>query len=167
MSDSKTPVAVSWSGGKDSALALWSLLGEAQFEVRALLVTVTAEYARISMHGVRTELLERQADALGLPVVRVEIPAECPHEIYAQRMAAALQAPPLDVVDHYAFGDLFLADVRAYREERLAAVGKQCLFPLWGSDTTELAHSFLAAGFRAVVTCVYSEQLDGAGQAPL
>jgi uncharacterized protein (TIGR00290 family) len=153
---------MSWSSGKDSALALHSLLHDPRFAVRALLVTVTEGYDRVSMHGVRRELLDRQARALNLPVVRVDIPQDCSNEMYEARMSAALSDPRIADVDHYAFGDLFLEDVRAYREERLGAIHKQCLFPLWGSDTATLAREFIAAGFRALVVCVDTRTLDPA-----
>jgi uncharacterized protein (TIGR00290 family) len=123
---------------------------------------VTEEFERVSMHGVRRELLERQAAALGLPVVCVRIPPDCTNELYEQRMAAALASPPLAAIDDYAFGDLFLEEVRTYREERLAAVGKRCRFPLWGRDTGELAATFIEAGFGALLTCVDTDKLDGA-----
>lgn len=155
----KTPVVMAWSGGKDSALALWTLRGQPHLEVRALLTTVTEGYERISMHGVRTELLERQAAALGLPAVRVMIPPDCSNELYEERMAAALAQPLIAAVERYAFGDLFLEDVRAYRQERLAAVGKRCLFPLWGRDTRELAETFIAAGFGGTLSCIDRSKL--------
>jgi uncharacterized protein (TIGR00290 family) len=151
--------ALSWSGGKDSALALWTLRRE-QLEPEALITTVTGTYDRISMHGVRRELLARQAEALGVPLVEVVIPAGCVNEVYETRMAEAFADPPLSGVDAVAFGDLFLEDVRAYREDRLAAGGKRGLFPLWGRDTAALAHEFLAAGFEATVVCIDPRALD-------
>ena len=153
---------MSWSGGKDSSLALWALLGDPNVEVRALLTTVTEEFDRVSMHGVRNDLLDRQAVSVGLPVVHVSIPPHCPNDVYEARMAAALSSPLIAAVAHYAFGDLFLDDVRTYREERLQAVGKQCIFPIWGRDTRQLARSFINAGFRALLTCVDTSRLDGA-----
>jgi uncharacterized protein (TIGR00290 family) len=114
------------------------------------------------MHGVRRELLARQAGAIGLPLVEVVIPAACVNEVYEARMAAAFAAAPLSDVDAVAFGDLFLEDVRAYREERLAAAGKRGLFPLWGRDTTALAREFLDAGFDAALVCVDPRTLDPA-----
>jgi uncharacterized protein (TIGR00290 family) len=152
--------ALSWSGGKDSALALWTLRTGAGPAPSALLTTVTADFERISMHGVRRELLVRQADAVGLPLVEVQIPAVCSNEVYEQRMGQTLAESPLREAQTIAFGDLFLADVRAYREERLATVGKQALFPLWGRDTGALAREFVAAGFRAVLVCVDPTKLD-------
>ena len=152
-------VALSWSGGKDSALALWTLRRE-RLEPRALITTVTDVYQRISMHGVRRELLARQADALGVPLVEVVIPPACVNDVYEARMAQAFAAAPLSGVDAVAFGDLFLEDVRAYREGRLAVAGKRALFPLWGRDTTELAQTFVDAGFEAVIVCVDPRVLD-------
>jgi hypothetical protein len=129
--------ALSWSGGKDSALALWTLR-RWLLEPEALITTVTETYGRISMHGVRRELLARQAEALPIPLVEVLIPPDCVKEIYEARMAEAFAAEPLSGVEVVAFGDLFLEDVRAYREGRLAAAGKRGLFPLWGQDTAAL-----------------------------
>jgi uncharacterized protein (TIGR00290 family) len=155
----KTPVVLSWSGGKDSALALWTLRSQPDLEVCALLTTVTEGYERISMHGVRSELLERQAASLGLALVRVPIPPQCSNELYEECMATALAGPAIAAVKDFAFGDLFLEDVRAYREERLRAVGKRCLFPLWGRDPQELAQTFIAAGFAGLLTCVDTRRL--------
>jgi uncharacterized protein (TIGR00290 family) len=153
--------ALSWSGGKDSALALWTLR-RGQREPEALVTTVTEGYERISMHGVRRELLARQAKALGIPLVEVVIPPACVNEIYEARMAEAFAAAPLSGVEAVAFGDLFLEDVRAYREGRLAAGGKRGLFPLWGPDTTALAEEFLDACFEATLVCVDPRMLDPA-----
>jgi uncharacterized protein (TIGR00290 family) len=152
-------VAVSWSGGKDSALALWTLR-RAHVEPQALITTVTEGYERISMHGVRRDLLARQAEAVGIPLVEIVIPAACVNEVYETRMAKAFAAAPLSGVEAVAFGDLFLEEVRAYREERLAAAGKRGLFPLWGRNTATLAREFLAVGFEATVVCVDPRALD-------
>jgi uncharacterized protein (TIGR00290 family) len=151
--------ALSWSGGKDSALALWTLRG-ARLEPEALITTVTEGFERISMHGVHRELLVRQAEALGIPLVEVMIPPACVNEVYEVRMAEAFAAVPLSSVEAVAFGDLFLEDVRAYREERLTAGGKHGLFPLWGRDTAALAQQFLAGGFEATLVCVDPRTLD-------
>lgn len=158
--EDETPVALSWSGGKDSALALWALREELAIEPVALLTTLTEDYDRISMHGVRGELLRAQARATGVELVEIGIPAACSNETYQERMAAALATPPLDQAATIAFADLFLADVRAYREERLAAAGRTGLFPLWGRDTAALAREFIAAGFEATLVCVDPSQLD-------
>ncbi|HUA72464.1 MAG TPA: ATP-binding protein [Solirubrobacteraceae bacterium] len=153
-------IALSWSGGKDSALALWVLAREHGVVPRALITTVTEVYDRISMHGVRRSLLTLQAEQTGVPLVEVEIPVACPNEIYEHRMAAALGSEPLRDVDAVAFGDLFLEDIRTYREDRLAIVAKRGCFPLWHRDTAVLAHEFVTAGFKAIVACVDSSKLD-------
>jgi uncharacterized protein (TIGR00290 family) len=155
-----SPVALSWSGGKDSALALRALRDEHGIEPVALLTTVTEDFGRVSMHGVRRELVVEQARAAGVPLVEVGIPAACPNDVYEARMRQALSAPPLDGVDTMAFADLFLEDIRAYREERLALAGKRALFPVWGRDTTQLAHDFIGSGFEAVLVSVDPSQLD-------
>jgi uncharacterized protein (TIGR00290 family) len=153
------PVALSWSGGKDSALAL-AALRRAGTRVEALLTTFTDDYDRVSMHGVRRCLVRDQAAAVGVPLVEVGIPAGCDGDGYAARMGDALHAPPLAELDTVASGDLFLEDVRADREERLARAGKSALFPLWGLDTATLARSFLEDGFEAYVVCVDTRRLD-------
>ncbi len=155
-----TPVVFSWSVGKDSAFGLWTLLRDPAYEVRALLTTITDGYDRVSMSGVREELLDQQAAALQLPLIKVRIPPACTNEVYEQLMAATLAAHEFDGVDHVAFSDLFLEDVRAYREERLGRVGKHGLFPIWGRDTGVLAREMMAAGFRATVVCVDPQALD-------
>ena len=154
-----TCFALSWSGGKDSALALWTLRRE-RLEPEVLITTVTENYERISMHGVRRELLARQAEMLGIPLVEVVIPPACVNDVYEARMAETFAAEPLSSVEAVAFGDLFLEDVRAYREERLAVGGKRGLFPLWGQNTTALAREFLGAGFEATLVCVDPRALD-------
>jgi uncharacterized protein (TIGR00290 family) len=152
---------LAWSGGKDSALALTALRRHG-IEVAALLTTFTDDYDRVSMHGVRRALLRDQAAAAGLPLVEVGIPAGCVDEVYAARMEAAFRSPPLAELSTVAFGDLFLEDVRAYREERLASAGKAALFPLWNEDTAALARSFVDGGFGAYVVCVDTRRLDAA-----
>jgi len=156
-------VALAWSGGKDSSLALQALRAAGEAPV-ALLTTVTEGTERVTVHAVRHELLVAQAAAAGLPLVEVRIPSPCPNEVYAAAMERALAQPPLDDVDEIAFGDLFLADVRAYREERLAAATppRRARFPLWERDTQALARRFVADGFQAVVVSVDPAQLDPA-----
>jgi uncharacterized protein (TIGR00290 family) len=156
----ETSVALSWSGGKDSALALWVLREELGIEPTALLTTFTEDYDRVSMHAVRRELLRAQARATGIELVEIGIPAACVNEVYEERMARALASPPLDRAGTVAFGDLFLADVRAYREERLAPTGRAAVFPLWGRDTAELARTFIEEGFEAIVATVDPDSLD-------
>jgi uncharacterized protein (TIGR00290 family) len=151
-------VALAWSGGKDSALALRALRDEG-VEPVALLTTVTEGYERISMHGVRRALLVAQAAAAGVALVEVRIPPVCPNDVYEARFEEAF-AGTLAGVEAVAFGDLFLADIRAYREERLARIDRAALFPLWGLDTARLARSFVADGFEATLCCVDPRCLD-------
>jgi uncharacterized protein (TIGR00290 family) len=158
---SSTSLALSWSGGKDSALALQALRNEHGVEPRALVTTVTSSYDRISMHGVRRSLLARQAGALGLSLVEVTIPPGCTNAVYERRWIDAFESTALEGVEEVAFGDLFLEDVRRYREVVLGRAGKRGLFPLWGRDTSRLAREFVSVGFRAVLACVDPKQLDG------
>ncbi|HUA05181.1 MAG TPA: diphthine--ammonia ligase [Solirubrobacteraceae bacterium] len=158
--DQPSAVALSWSGGKDSALALWVLGREHGIAPSALITTVTDTYDRVSMHGVRRSLLALQAGAVGVPLVEIEIPVGCTNEVYEQRMAEALASEPLLSVDAVAFGDLFLEDIRSYREGRLATLGKRGCFPLWHRDTTRLAREFIAAGFEAIIVCLDPAKLD-------
>lgn len=153
-------LALSWSGGKDSALALRALRASNTSAPGALITTLTDEYGRISMHGVRRELLRRQARAAGLPLIEVEIPAVCSNDVYEQRMGQVLAESPLREAGTIAFGDLFLADIRAYREQRLRSVGKRAMFPLWGRDTASLARDFIDSGFEAFLVCVDPSKLD-------
>jgi uncharacterized protein (TIGR00290 family) len=155
----QAPFALSWSGGKDSALVLWTLRRRL-LEPEALITTVTESYERVSMHGVRRQLLARQAEALRIPLVEVVIPPDCVNEIYEARMAQAFAAAPLAGIEAVAFGDLFLEDVRAYREQRLEAAGKRGLFPLWGQDTATLAREFIEGGFEATLVCIDPGALD-------
>lgn len=153
-------LALSWSGGKDSALALWTLRDEHGHNPEALITTVTGAYDRVSMHGTRRQLIARQAVAAGIPLVEIEIPVACTNEQYEARMGQALASESLRDVDAIAFGDLFLEDIRSYREARLSTVGKRALFPLWHRDTHRLANEFIAAGFQAIVVCVDPNKLD-------
>lgn len=155
----RAPYALSWSGGKDSALALRALTADGEAPPSALITTVTAEHGRISVHGVRRELLRRQAQAVGLDLVEVEIPAGATNEVYERAFAGALGGPRLAALQEIAFGDLFLADVRAYRERQCAAAGRRARFPLWGRDTRSLAERFLALGFRARIVCLDPRRL--------
>lgn len=152
---------LSWSGGKDSALCLSELRSSGVWEVVALLTTVTEDYGRVSMHGVREALLAEQAVAVGLPLVRVTLPADSSNEVYEKRMREVLEGQRADGIGSVAFGDILLEDLRRYRESRLAEVSMKAVFPLWRRNTRELALSFLARGFRAIVTCVDSSAMDG------
>ncbi len=149
-----------WSGGKDSAMALHALRAARDCRITALLTTITEEYDRISMHGVRRALLERQAESLGLPLHAVLIPPQCINATYEQRMKEALALHFAQGVRRVAFGDIFLEDLRVYREKNLAQVGMQALFPIWKRDTRELAREFVRQGFRAIAVCVDPRALD-------
>lgn len=153
---------MSWSTGKDSAYALHVAREQLGVEIVALLTTVTADHDRVSMHAVRRALLEQQADRLALPLEVVEIPAPCSNAEYERRMSARLGAGRAAGVDHIVFGDLFLEDIRAYREDRLEGTGITPVFPLWQRETGPLAAEMLDAGIRARVTCVDPAQLDPA-----
>jgi uncharacterized protein (TIGR00290 family) len=157
----KEKVLLSWSGGKDAALALHELQASSEYEVAALLTTVTAEYDRISMHGVRRVLLERQARDLDLPLHTVLISADTTDAEYQDKMREEMQRHVDAGVFHVAFGDIFLEDVRSYREENLARLDMHALFPLWERGSEELSRAFIEAGFKAVVTCVDSKALSG------
>jgi uncharacterized protein (TIGR00290 family) len=152
-------VALSWSGGKDSALALQARRADG-VEPEALLTTLTEGFERVSMHGVRRELLAAQARAVGIELVEVPIPPQCPNDVYEARMEEAFAAAPLVGVAAFAFGVLSLEGVRAYGEERLDAAGRRALFPLWARETTALARRFVADGFRATLVCVDPRLLD-------
>ncbi|RYU77154.1 adenine nucleotide alpha hydrolase [Hymenobacter persicinus] len=151
---------MNWSGGKDSALALYALLHDARYEVVHLLTSVNAHYQRVSMHGVRVALLEAQARRIGLPLTQLELPAAPDMAEYEHRMQAALAPLVAQGIRHAAFGDIFLADLRAYREQQLAGMGITALFPLWQRPGVEILRDFLALGFQAVVVCVNEQYLD-------
>jgi uncharacterized protein (TIGR00290 family) len=145
--------AVSFSG-KDSTLALYDLLNSNEYEVTLLFSTVTEGFNRTSIHGVREELLEAQAASIGIPLQKIRIPEQCSNEQYGSIMEKELASMKSQGIDHIAFGDLFLEDVRRYREEMLIPTGITPIFPLWGINTTELIHRFLSLGFRTITTCV-------------
>jgi uncharacterized protein (TIGR00290 family) len=154
-------VILTWSGGKDSALALHNLQNDKECQVVGLLTTITEDYDRVSMHGIRRVLLEKQAHSLGLPLEEVLITKKASNEEYEKKMQYVLEKYKKDGIDLVAFGDIFLEDVRKYREENLAKVGMKGIFPLWKKDTKELAILFVELGFRAIITCVDSHFLDG------
>lgn len=155
------PLVMAWSGGKDSAMALYRLQQDVRYEVRGLLTTVTEGYDRISMHGVRDALLQAQADALGLPLYRVWIPPKCSNAAYEAAMEAAMGELKAGGVRAIGFGDLFLHDIRRYREDMLAPTGLIAVFPIWGQDTHALAREVVALGFRATLCCVDPKALPG------
>jgi uncharacterized protein (TIGR00290 family) len=151
---------VSWSSGKDSAWMVHVLRSQGHAEIGALLTTINEPAQRVAMHAVRVELLEAQAAALGVPLWTVAIPSPCSNDESERAMAAAVARAVAEGFTHAAFGDLFLEDIRRYREERLAGTGLAPLFPLFGSDTTVLAQEMIAAGLRARLTCVDPRVLD-------
>jgi uncharacterized protein (TIGR00290 family) len=151
---------VSWSSGKDSAWLVHVLRGLADIELGALLTTINEPAQRVAMHAVRVELLQEQAKALALPLWQVPIPSPCPNDDYERAMAQTVERAVAQGFTHVAFGDLFLEDVRQYREERLAGTGLTPLFPLFGADTTALAREMVAAGLGARLTCVNQTVLD-------
>jgi uncharacterized protein (TIGR00290 family) len=157
---SPEPILFCWSGGKDSAMALHTLLQRNDIRIAALLTTVTEGYERVSMHGVRRELLWRQAQSIGLPLHEVRIPPQCVNPIYEARMEEALRTHFDQGVRRVAFGDIFLQDLRAYREKNLARIGMTALFPIWKRDTRELIRSFHANRFCAIAVCVDPKVLD-------
>ena len=157
----KERVVLSWSGGKDSTLALAALRADPAYEVVALLTSITSGYDRVSIHGVRRALVEAQASAFGLPLHEIVLQPASSNEAYEEAFAAALvrvreEHPGLRLI---AFGDLFLADVRAYRERLVELAGFEALFPLWGRNTAALAREFIAAGYRAHLVCIDTQQL--------
>ncbi|GIX18259.1 MAG: ATPase [Rhodothalassiaceae bacterium] len=152
-------VAVSWSSGKDSALALHRLRGRREVTIAALVTTVNERRRRVAIHGVREAVLDAQAAALGLPLVKVPLPEPCPNAVYEERFGAALTALAGAGVQAVAFGDIFLADVRAYRERLLARAGLAGLFPLWGEDSAALAAEMIATGIRARISAIQRGRL--------
>jgi uncharacterized protein (TIGR00290 family) len=149
---------ISWSGGKDSAMALWKMQQENEFEVVGLLTTISLPYNRISMHGVRRELLEAQAHATGLPVYTVQV-SEKTNAAYEDAMLIAFAKLKSKGITHIIFGDIFLEDLRSYREQLLARAGLKCIFPLWKKNTTELAREFIDNHFKTITCCVNDVQL--------
>lgn len=154
-------VLLSWSGGKDSAWALYRLQQWPDYEVVGLLTTINSYFGRVAMHGFRQELLDQQAEAAGLPLWPVPLPWPCSNEQYEGAMSQCCTRAVAEGIEAIAFGDLFLEDIRAYREAQLAASGLEPLFPCWQIPTDQLAHEMIAAGVRAHLVCVDPKQLDG------
>jgi uncharacterized protein (TIGR00290 family) len=153
---------LAWSSGKDSAWALHAVRQTGEVDVVELLTTINCDYARVAMHAVRENLVEMQAAAAGLPLVKVLIPAQCKNLDYEQAMSSAMERARAEGVFHIVFGDLFLEDIRAYREKHLAACGMKAVFPLWRKDTRLLAKEMLESGLSAYITCVDPTKLDRA-----
>ena len=153
---------IAWSSGKDSAWALHEMRRAGEFDIVGALTTVTGAFSRVSIHGLREELLRAQLDACGLPATIVRIPYPCPNEVYEREMAAAMAQAKSQGVTHVVFGDLFLEEVRTYREQRLEPIGMAPVFPLWHRPTAELARDMLAAGVEARLACVDLKKLPKA-----
>ncbi len=149
---------VSWSSGKDSAYSLYEVRRAGRLDVVGLLTTVTREYGRVSMHGVRESILDAQAQAAGLPLHKVEIPSPCPNAVYEQLMGEQMRRLVADGVSRVVFGDLFLEDIRSYREEKLRGTGVEPIFPLWGRPTRALAEEMIASGLEARVVALDPRQ---------
>jgi len=156
----KTKALFCWSGGKDSALALYKILKQDKFEVIALLTTVNEEFRRVSMHGVREELLEEQAKQIGIPLEKMYIKKNSSNEDYEKRMEAVLNKYKIMGVEYAIFGDIFLEDLKIYREKNLAKIGMKAVFPLWKKDTTELLNEFIGLGFKTVLCCTNNDFFD-------
>ena len=159
MSGDRPKAVVSWSSGKDAAYSLWKVREEGAYDVVGLLTTVTGTFSRVSMHGVREVLLDQQAAAAELPVTKVTIPFPCPNEVYERAMGAAVDGLRREGVTHVIFGDLYLEDVRAYRERRLENTGITPVFPLWGRPTSALAEEMVESGLVAHVVCLDPRKL--------
>ncbi|MBS7648737.1 MAG: diphthine--ammonia ligase [Candidatus Bathyarchaeia archaeon] len=156
----KEEVLLAWSGGKDSALALYEIQKIGNYEISALLTVVTKDYDRVSMHGVPRILVERQANSIGLSLEKIFISKNSSNEEYEAKMREVLQKNLFTGVSSVVFGDIFLENVRKYREENLLKIGMKGIFPLWKRDTTELVNTFIDLGFEAIITCVDSSVLD-------
>jgi len=154
------PLVVSWSGGKDSTLALNEILNNTDYEVHSLITTVTEGYNRISIHGVRNELLEKQVQSIGLPLHKVSIPKDSKNEQYESALKKVLLKFKNEGINEIVFGDIFLEDVKKYRDELLNKLDMKGVYPIWKKDSKELARKFIELGFKAVTTCVDSQQID-------
>ncbi len=153
------PAIMSFSGGKDSVYALYKLRESPAYAIQSLIATISRDFDRVSMHGVRRELIQRQAAAIGLPLELVDLSSSPDNKEYVQRTGAAFSAWKARGITDVVFGDLFLADLRRWREEQLASIGMRGVFPIWGLDTARMARDFIAAGFKAVLVCVDLEKL--------
>jgi uncharacterized protein (TIGR00290 family) len=156
----KPKAIFNWSSGKDSALALYKILKEEKFEVTSLLTSINKEFQRISMHGVHVWLLEKQAESLGFPLIKMELPKEPTMEEYRELMSKTMNDLKSQGITHSIFGDIFLEDLKKYREDQLRSIGMEGVFPLWKINTTDLIREFLDLGFKTIVTCVNETYLD-------
>jgi uncharacterized protein (TIGR00290 family) len=151
---------ISWSSGKDSAFALYEARRQGLADVAGVLTTINEVYDRVAMHGVRDSLLDRQIEELGLPVIKVPLPSPCPNEVYEARMAEATERIKAEGVRHMIFGDLFLEDIRAYRDRKLSAAGMEAIYPLWQRETRALAEDMIASGLTAHIVCLDPRRID-------
>ncbi len=149
-----------WSSGKDSALALYKILQNPEFEINCLLTSVNQQFQRISMHGVRVELLEQQAQSIGIPLEIMQIPEMPTMEVYENVMQQTLEKLKKKGITHSVFGDIFLEDLRKYREDKLATLGFEGVFPIWKIPTQDLIQEFITLGFKTIVVCVNERYLD-------
>jgi uncharacterized protein (TIGR00290 family) len=155
----KRKALMSWSSGKDSASALHKLQQNPEIDLVGLFCTVNKEFGRVAMHGVRVELLQRQAKSIGLPLEIIEIPYPCSNAEYEEIMSQFVERTKNDNIEYFAFGDLFLEDVRNYREERLKDSGIKPIFPIWGIPTDKLSREMISSGLRTVITCIDPKQI--------
>lgn len=156
----KPKAIFNWSSGKDSALALYKIQQENHIEVTALLTSINKDFQRISMHGVHVSLLEKQAENIGIPLIKMELPKEPSMEEYREIMSKTMSDIQSLGISQSVFGDIFLEDLRKYREDQLNLIGMEAIFPLWKQDTSDLIHEFLDLGFKTIVTCVNETYLD-------
>ncbi|MBS1599708.1 MAG: diphthine--ammonia ligase [Bacteroidetes bacterium] len=151
---------MNWSGGKDSALCLYKALQSKNYDIKYLLTSVNKVYNRISMHGVRRSLLEAQAKSIGIPLLTIELPEQPDMNEYETQMMVKVNALKQSGCTHAIFGDIFLEDLRKYREKKLEDAGMQCVFPIWKIDTIQLVREFIGLGFKSIIVCVNEEYLD-------
>ncbi len=156
----KRKTLMSWSSGKDSAWALYKLQQDPEIDLRGLFCTVNKEFNRVAMHAVRVELLKHQSTSIGLPLEIIEIPYPCTDEIYGEIMGQFVERAKKDNIEYFAFGDLYLEDVRNYREDKLKGSGIKPIFPLWGTPTDTLSREMINSGLRALTTCVDPKQIS-------
>lgn len=154
----KRKTLMSWSSGKDSAWALHTLQNDPEIDLVGLFCTVNKEFERVAMHGVRVELLRKQAKSIGLPLEIIEIPNPCSNGEYEKIMGRFVECAKRDYIEYFAFGDLFLEDVRNYREEKLSGSGIKPIFPIWNMPTDKLSREMIGSGLRAVITCINPKQ---------
>ncbi len=160
MKNTKRKAVVAWSSGKDSAYAFHKAKQSGEFDIVGVITTITETFNRVSMHGVREELLDCQYDQIGLPATKVYIPSPCTNEIYEQKMDVALKGLRKQGVTYVIFGDLFLEDIRQYREAQMEKADMKCVFPLWQMNTTTLAHEMIASGLQTILTCIDPKKMD-------